>query len=74
MTLARAADAALQRGDVEAVRERLALLERTAAENLAEARLIVAALTPATSRTAPSRRPCSGWWTPPPPSPGSRAS
>ena len=46
VTLARAADAALQRGDVEAVRERLALLERTAAENLAEARLIVAALTP----------------------------
>ncbi len=46
VTLARAADAALDRGDVETVRERLALLEQTAAENLAEARLIVAALTP----------------------------
>jgi signal transduction histidine kinase len=46
VTLARAADAALERGDVETVRERLALLEQTAAENLAEARLIVAALTP----------------------------
>ena len=34
------------RGDLETVRERLALLESTAAENLAEARLIVAALTP----------------------------
>jgi signal transduction histidine kinase len=46
VTLARAADAALDRGDLETVRERLALLESTAAENLAEARLIVAALTP----------------------------
>lgn len=46
VTLARAADAALDRGDLGTVRERLALLESTAAENLAEARLIVAALTP----------------------------
>jgi signal transduction histidine kinase len=46
VTLARAADAALDRGDVETARERLGLLEQTAAENLAEARLIVAALTP----------------------------
>lgn len=46
VTLARAADAALDRGDLETVRERLSLLESTAAENLAEARLIVAALTP----------------------------
>jgi signal transduction histidine kinase len=44
--LARAADAALDRGDPATARERLALLESTAAENLAEARLIVAALTP----------------------------
>ncbi len=46
VTLARAADAALDRGDLATVRERLALMESTAAENLAEARLIVAALTP----------------------------
>ncbi|WP_245735788.1 sensor histidine kinase [Pedococcus cremeus] len=46
VTLARAADAALDRGDLATVRERLALLESTAAENLAEARLIVAAMTP----------------------------
>ncbi len=46
VTLARAADAALDRGDEAAVRERLALLEKTAAENLAEARIIVAELTP----------------------------
>lgn len=46
VTLARAADSALSRGDVHAVRERLALLEQTAAENLAEARLIVAELSP----------------------------
>jgi signal transduction histidine kinase len=46
VTLARAADAALDRGDPATARERLALLESTAAENLAEARLIVAALTP----------------------------
>lgn len=46
VTLARAADAALARGDGGAARERLALIERTAADNLAEARLIVAELTP----------------------------
>ena len=46
VTLARAADSALARGDAEAVRERLSLLEQTASENLAEARRIVAALTP----------------------------
>jgi signal transduction histidine kinase len=46
VTLARAADAALDRGDLSTVRERLTLLESTAAENLAEARLIVAAMTP----------------------------
>ncbi len=46
VTLARAADSALARGDAETVRERLALIERTASDNLAEARLIVAELTP----------------------------
>ena len=46
LTLARAVDAALARGDVTTARERLGLVERTAAENLSEARLIVAELTP----------------------------
>ena len=46
VTLARAADAALARGDAETAHERLGLIERTAADNLAEARLIVAELTP----------------------------
>lgn len=46
LSLARAADAALGRGDLGTARERLALLERTAADNLSEARLIVAELTP----------------------------
>ncbi|HMM96429.1 MAG: sensor histidine kinase [Micrococcales bacterium] len=46
VTLTRAADAALARGDVETARERLSLVERTAVDNLAEARLIVAELTP----------------------------
>lgn len=46
VTLARAADSALERGDLAAVRERLGLLEQTASENLAEARIIVAELTP----------------------------
>ncbi|MBR7744648.1 sensor histidine kinase [Phycicoccus sp. BSK3Z-2] len=46
VTLSRAADAALARGDVDTARERLALVERTATDNLAEARLIVAELTP----------------------------
>ncbi len=46
ITLTRAADAALARGDTTAARERLDLVERTAVDNLAEARLIVAELTP----------------------------
>jgi signal transduction histidine kinase len=46
VTLSRAAEAALARGDADTVRERLALIERTAVDNLAEARLIVAELTP----------------------------
>ena len=46
VTLSRAVDAALARGDVPTARERLALLEATAADNLSEARLIVAELTP----------------------------
>lgn len=46
LTLARASEAALARGDVEAALERLALLRSTAADNLSEARLIVAETTP----------------------------
>ncbi len=46
LALSRAADAALARGDVGTARERLDLIERTAADNLREARLIVAELTP----------------------------
>ncbi len=46
VTLTRAAESALARGDVETARERLSLVERTAVDNLAEARLIVAELTP----------------------------
>ena len=46
VTLTRAANAALARGDVATARERLDLVERTAVDNLAEARLIVAELTP----------------------------
>ncbi|WP_157622648.1 sensor histidine kinase [Nostocoides sp. Soil756] len=46
VTLTRAAQAALGRGDVETARERLALVEATAVDNLSEARLIVAELTP----------------------------
>jgi signal transduction histidine kinase len=46
VTLARATQSALERGDVDAVRERLRVIEETAAENLAEARLIVAEMTP----------------------------
>jgi signal transduction histidine kinase len=46
VALSRAADAALARGDLGAARERLALIERTASDNLDEARLIVAELTP----------------------------
>jgi len=46
VALSRAADAALARGDLSAARDRLALIERTASDNLDEARLIVAELTP----------------------------
>ncbi len=55
LALTRAADAALGRGDVETARARLSLVESTAADNLKEARLIVAELTPGhlESRTLP---------------------
>ncbi len=46
LALSRAVDAALARGDIGTARERLDLVERTAADNLREARLIVAELTP----------------------------
>jgi len=46
VTLARATELALDRGDLAAVRERLQLIEQTAADNLSEARLIVAEMTP----------------------------
>ena len=46
VTLARATRLALERGNLEAVRERLRVIEETASENLAEARLIVAEMTP----------------------------
>jgi len=46
VTLARATELALDRGDLAAVRERLHLIEQTAADNLSEARLIVAEMTP----------------------------
>lgn len=46
IALSRAAGAALGRDDLEATRERLALIEATAIDNLAEARVIVAELTP----------------------------
>lgn len=46
VALSRAAGAALDRNDLETTRERLALLETTAIDNLAEARVIVAELTP----------------------------
>lgn len=46
VTLARATESALDRGDLAAVRERLRLIEQTAADNLSEARLIVAEMTP----------------------------
>lgn len=46
LTLARATESALDRGDLDVVRERLRLIERTAADNLTEARLIVAETTP----------------------------
>ena len=46
VTLARATEAALDRGDLAVVRERVRLIEQTAADNLSEARLIVAEMTP----------------------------
>lgn len=46
VALSRAASSALARGDAEVAAERLALIESTAVDNLAEARLIVAELTP----------------------------
>ena len=46
VALSRAAGAALDRDDLEVTRERLALIEATAIDNLAEARVIVAELTP----------------------------
>lgn len=46
IALSRAASAALDREDVALVRERLAMIESTAVDNLAEARVIVAELTP----------------------------
>ena len=46
LALTRAAEAALVRGDVDTARARLTLVEQTAAENLDEARLIVAELSP----------------------------
>ena len=42
-----ATESALDRGDLDVVRERLRLIERTAADNLTEARLIVAETAPA---------------------------
>lgn len=46
IALSRAAGAAMDRDDLEATRERLSLIELTAIDNLAEARIIVAELTP----------------------------
>jgi signal transduction histidine kinase len=46
VTLARATESALERGDLAVVRARLRLIEQTASDNLSEARLIVAELTP----------------------------
>ncbi|MFQ6171259.1 sensor histidine kinase [Oryzobacter sp. R7] len=46
VALSRAADAALARGDLAAARDRLGLIEATASDNLEEARVIVAELTP----------------------------
>jgi len=46
VALSRAAQAALARGDLATAGERLALIEHTGSDNLAEARLIVAELTP----------------------------
>jgi len=46
IALSRAATSALDRDDVATARERLAMIEHTAVDNLAEARVIVAELTP----------------------------
>ena len=46
VALSRAAEAALSRGDVATALDRLRLVERTASDNLDEARFIVAELTP----------------------------
>lgn len=46
IALSRAATSALDREDVATTRERLAMIEATAVDNLAEARIIVAELTP----------------------------
>ncbi len=46
IALSRAASSALERDDVDKARERLAMIESTAVDNLAEARVIVAELTP----------------------------
>lgn len=46
IALSRAAGSALDREDIDLVRERLAMIESTAVDNLAEARVIVAELTP----------------------------
>ena len=46
LALSRAAEAALARGDLTKARDHLALVHRTAADNLQEARLIVAETTP----------------------------
>ncbi|MEJ5913103.1 sensor histidine kinase [Pseudokineococcus sp. 1T1Z-3] len=57
VTLAQAARAALRRDDVALVEERLALLETTARDNLAEARAIVEARRPADLADAPGAPP-----------------
>jgi signal transduction histidine kinase len=55
LALARATSSALDRDDIGAVRSRLKLIEETATDNLSEARLIVAELSPGhlRSRTLP---------------------
>lgn len=60
IALSRAAGSALDRDDVATARDRLSMIEATAVDNLAEARIIVAELTPATSSPAPLSRPWSG--------------
>ncbi|WP_370890511.1 sensor histidine kinase [Janibacter sp. GXQ6167] len=55
IALARATESALAKGDQEAAVERLEMIEQAASDNLSEARLLVAELTPGhlTSRTLP---------------------